>query len=342
MKQRTYGALTTKKPDEKITIADVARAAGVSSMTVSRVLNDAGGASAETVERVLSAAHSLNYRPNPFARGLRSDRSRTIGFLVPDITNPFFPEVIRGAEDAATAAGYNLLLSNVVESSEREGELIETLLRHRVDGIIVCSARLPDAALHEALAAHRAAVLINRDAPPEVAGTVTTDYEKGASYAIDHLVQRGRRRIAVIAGPRSSFGGKSRLVGIRKTLAAHGQTALAVVYCDPTVGGGEKAAEQLLAQAPEFDAIVCYNDLNAIGAMKACRAAGRRVPEDTALIGFDDIPMAELLSPALTTLRVQKREMGEAAVGLLLNRMATKNRQHGIVIVPELIVRETT
>jgi LacI family transcriptional regulator len=331
-----------RRTDSKTTIADVAQAAGVSPMTVSRVLNGAGGASAETSARVLSAASSLNYRPNPFARGLRSDRSKTIGLLIPDITNPFFPEIIRGAEDAATAAGYNLLISNVVESSEREGELIDALSRQRVDGIIVCSARLPGTALASALAAHRAAVLINRDAKPEVAGTVVTDYEKGASYAIDHLVQRGRRRIAVVAGPRSSFGGKSRLVGIRQTLAAHGLSTHGVVYCDPTAGGGEQATEQLLREVPDLDALVCYNDLNAIGAMKACRAAGLEIPGRVALIGFDDIPMAELLAPPLTTLRVQKREMGEAAVGLLLDRMATKNWQHGIVIVPELIVRETT
>jgi LacI family transcriptional regulator len=330
------------RTDSKITIADVAQAAGVSPMTVSRVLNGAGGASAETSARVLSAATSLNYRPNPFARGLRSDRSKTIGLLIPDITNPFFPEIIRGAEDAATAAGYNLLISNVVESSEREAQLIDALSRHRVDGIIVCSARMPGPALASAHGAHRAAVLINRDANPKVAGTVVTDYEKGASYAIDHLVQRGRRRIAVVAGPRSSFGGKSRLVGIRQTLSTHGLSTLGVVYCDPTAGGGEKATEQLLRESPDLDALVCYNDLNAIGAMKACRAAGIAIPGQVALIGFDDIPMAELLAPPLTTLRVQKREMGEAAVGLLLDRMATKNWQHGIVIVPELIVRETT
>ncbi|AHF88357.1 transcriptional regulator (plasmid) [Rhizobium leguminosarum bv. trifolii WSM1689] len=331
-----------KEPESKITIADVARAAGVSPMTVSRVLNDRGGASAETSQRIILAASELNYRPNPFARGLRSDRSRAIGLLVPDITNPFFPEVIRGAEDAASAAGYNLLLSNVVENSKREEELIETLLRHRVDGIIVCSPRLPDAALHKALAPHRAVVLINREAPNEVAGTIVTDYETGASRAIDHLVERGRRRIAIIAGPRSSFGGKSRLVGFRKTLSAHGLKAQGIVYCDPTAAGGQTAAAQLLAEAPGIDALVCYNDLNAIGAMKACRAAGISIPGEIALIGFDDIPTAELLSPALTTLRVQKREMGEEAVRLLLSRIATRNRQHGIVIVPELIIRETT
>lgn len=332
----------SKPPEPKITIADVARAAGVSPMTVSRVLNDQGGASAETSERVVAAANTLNYRPNPFARGLRSDRSKTIGLLVPDITNPFFPEVIRGAEDAASAAGYNLLLSNVVESSKREAELIEALLLHRVDGIIVCSARLPDPALFAALASHRAAVLINREAPPDIAGTVTTDYETGASEAINHLVQRGRRKIAVIAGPRNSAGGRSRLVGIRRSLAVHGLKELSVVHCDPTIVGGQATAERLLAEAPDIDALVCYNDLNAIGAMKACRAAGISVPQQIALIGFDDIAMAELLTPALTTLRVPKREMGESAVRLLLSRLATKNRQHGIVIVPELIVRETT
>ncbi|TDW28296.1 LacI family transcriptional regulator [Rhizobium azibense] len=340
--QRDEHLTRQKDFESKTTIADVARAAGVSPMTVSRVLNGHGGASAETSERVVSAASALNYRPNPFARGLRSDRSRTIGFLVPDITNPFFPEIIRGAEDAANAAGYNLLLSNVVESSKREAELIDAFLLHRVDGIIVCSARLPDAALHKALSPHRAAVLINREAPKDVAGTIMTDYEHGASQAINHLVARGRRKIAIIAGPRNSYGGKCRLIGIGKTLAEHGLQAPEPIYCDPTVAGGRIAAEELLAAKSGFDALVCYNDLNAIGAMKACRAAGITVPQQMALVGFDDIPIAELMSPALTTLRVHKREMGEAAVRLLLSRIVTKNKQHGVVIEPELMVRETT
>ena len=127
-----------------------------------------------------------------------------------------------------------------------------------------------------------------------------------------------------------------------EVLAAHGLKAQGIVYCDPTAAGGQTAAAQLLAETPDIDALICYNDLNAIGAMKASRAAGISIPGQIALIGFDDIPAAELLSPALTTLRVQKREMGEEAVRLLLSRITTKNRQHGIVIVPELIIRETT
>lgn len=330
------------KRNGRVTIGDVARAAGVSSMTVSRVLNGRGGASAETSERIVSVARELNYHPNPFARGLRSDRSKTIGLIVPDITNPFFPEIIRGAEMVANEAGYNLFLCNVVESAEREAELIDTLSHHRVDGIVVCSARLPDSALHGALRAHRAAVLINREAPSSVAGTVMTNYQSGAAQAVEHLLARGRRHIAVIAGPHQSFGGRHRLVGIRKTLATQGLEALSIVHCEPTVAGGRKVAELLFEELPEIDALVCYNDLNAIGAMEICRERAIRIPQQVALVGFDDIPIAAMLSPALTTLRVHKREMGDVAMRLLLDRIAGRNRQHSIVVEPELVVRETS
>ena len=257
----------TERDQVKVTIADVARAAGVSPMTVSRILNGRGGASAQTSERVASLADELNYRPNPFARGLRSNLSKTIGLIVPDITNPFFPDIFRGAERVAAEAGYNLFLCNVVESSKRKSELIDALSLHRVDGLIVCSSRMPDRALHQALQAHKAAVLINREAPKEVAGTVITDYERGAAKAVEHLVDRGRSRIAVIAGPRQSFGGRRRLVGIRKTLAAHGLAAVDIVHCEPTIEAGHDVATKLLQTSPEVDALICYNDLNAVGAI---------------------------------------------------------------------------
>jgi len=331
-----------KSAHDKVKIVDVARAAGVSPMTVSRVLNGRGGAGAETTQRVLTIARELNYSPNPFARGLRSDKSGTVGLLVPDITNPFFPEIIRGAESAADKAGYNLLLCNVIEDSEREGRLIKMLLQHRVDGVIVCSPRLPNPALHAALKEHRAVVLINRSAPSETAGTVITDYAAGATKAVEHLVSRGRRRIAVIAGPRNSFGGKRRLDGIASSMDKAGLASVGTVYCPPGIEGGREATAELLRHAPGLDAIICYNDLIAIGAVDVCRGAGLDIPGRVALVGFDDIPVAALVSPALTTIRVEKHDLGELAMRLLLDRIGNKFQKHSIVVDPELIVRETT
>lgn len=324
------------------TITDVATAAGVSPMTVSRVLNGRGGAGEETRQRVLEAAQALNYRPNAFAQSLKSDRSHTVGIVVPDIVNPFFPEIIRGAELVARPAGYTLLSCNVVEDPEREEEVLGTLLDKRVDGVIICSARLDEERLLRAVAPHRAVVLINRSVTKRHAGTIEVDYRSGVEAAVTQLVAQGRRHFGFAAGLASSHGGRKRREGIDAALARHGLSLVFDLPCSPDLQGGADIAARFLPEAARIDAMICYNDLIALGLMKPLEQAGIRVPDDIAIVGCDDIPAASLVSPALTTLRIAKQDLGEMAMRMLLDRIAGRNAQQGIVIEPDLIWRATT
>lgn len=324
------------------TLTDVAAAAGVSTMTASRVMNGRGGASADTRTRVLAAAASLNYRPNSFARGLKGDRSYTVGIVVPDIGNPFFPEIIKGAELAARARGFTLLTCNVVEDPEREAEVLATLLERRVDGVIVCSARLEDKRLQQAIEPHRAAVLINRPMPRRIAGTIEIDFRTGLATATRQLIARGRRRIAYIGGPAASYSGRMRRAGIVDALAERGLDLAAEETTTPDLDGGIAAARRLSEGGTVIDALICYNDLIAIGAMSVIREAGLAVPRDVAILGCDDILPARLVNPPLSTVRVAKQDLGDAAMRMLIDRIEGRSLQHSIVIEPELIERGTT
>jgi LacI family transcriptional regulator len=324
-------------------MADIAKVAGVSTMTVSRVLRgDKDGAGEATRLRVLGAAKRFNYRLNAFAKGLKVDRSDTIGLVVPDIVNPFFPEIIRGAELVARDEGYILLTCNVVEDPKLEEETLWRLVGRRVDGIIICSARLDDRRLRAAIGAHRAAVLINRSVPSALAGSVEIDYRIGAERVIDHLVGRGRRRIAFLAGPPQSRGGRQRLAGITAALQRQGLSLVYQESCTPDLEGGARAAQSILQRRHEIDAAICYNDLMALGLIASLKSAGVQIPADLAVVGCDDIPTAALVSPALTTLSVDKQELGRVSMRLLLDRIRDGGSRRRVVVVPELIVRETT
>lgn len=326
----------------KAKLSDVARIAGVSPMTVSRVLNGRGGASPETVERIKRIAGDLKYQPNALARGLKSDRSGIIGVIVPDISNPFFPEIIRGIENVAMQHGYNLLLCNVVESADREIEITRTLEGQRVDGIIWCSARLPDADLLKAIQAFKATVLINRGADQQVAGSIMIDYKAGAADALRHLWSLGRRQIGVVAGPAKSQGAADRLNGLRAIFDELGAESVATLHCAPDVTGGIEGSRELLEANPSIDGLICYNDLNAVGALQTCETLGLRVPRDIGIIGFDGIPLADLVRPKLSTLHVDKYAIGQLGMRMLIDRIGGKFVQHSIVIRPRLIARDST
>lgn len=324
------------------TLSDVAALAGVSPMTVSRVINGRDGASAETRQRVLQAVGDLNYRPNTFAKGLKNGRSNTVGIVVPDIVNPFFPEILRGAELTARPAGYTLLFCNVVEDPAREEQALETLLEKRVDGIIVCSARLEQDRLLRAIKAHRAVVLINRAAPKSLAGTIEIDYRAGVAMAVESLVADGRHGIAYAAGPATSYSGQMRREGIRDALACHGLDLIADVPSSPDLAGGVEAARSLLSSRRPIDAVICYNDLIAISLLSVFQEASIDIPRDVAVIGCDDILAAALVSPSLSTIRVAKEDLGAAAMRMLLDRIEGRNTRQGLMIEPELVLRGTT
>jgi LacI family transcriptional regulator len=326
-------------PHQAITLADVARRAGVSIQTVSRVVNQVGETSQRTRARVLAAVEELGYRPNGIARGLRAKRSRTIAIVVPDITNPFFPEIVRGAEEAAGAAGYAIFLGNVVEDIAREASVLRVFEEQRVDGVIVCSSRQPDDALIAALKRHAAAVVVNRMVPPDVAGVVRVDHARGARLAIEHLLTGGRKRLAFLNGLPESKGAQDRALGVDDAMRVHGLALVHRRSAAPSVDGGDQGTRAMLAEDPAIDGLFCYNDLMAAGALRALAALGRRVPEDVAVIGCDDIQFAAMFNPALTTLRVDKFDIGHFAVRQLLDRIDGRTNQPNLLFQPELVVR---
>jgi LacI family transcriptional regulator len=327
---------------ERVTMADVAREAGVSLMTVSRVVNRKGDVSPDTRQRIEEIIERLGYRPSGIARGLATQRTRTLGLVIPDVANAFFASVARGVESQAYSKEYSVFLCNTNEDPQREADVLQSLDEKRVDGVVLCSSRLGDEELHELLYRHPAVVLVNRLLDGGDVGTVMIDDEYGGRLATQHLLQTGHRAIGFLAGPVTSYSGRQRGKGYRAALAEAGVPYRPdrVGHCAPRVDGGQQGALALLTARPELTALVCYNDLVAVGALQACAQLGRRVPADLALVGYDDIPLAELVAPPLTTCRVAGDELGQRAVQLLLGQIGGTNEQgERVMLRPELVVR---
>jgi LacI family transcriptional regulator len=325
----------------KVTIADVAREAGVSSQTVSRVINNKGELKAETRRLVVEVIERLGYRPSSIARSLATNRTYTLGLSVPDIDNPFWPGIARGIEDVAWERGYHVFLCNTTEDPKREEGVLQLLEDKRVDGVIVAGSRLPDERLLPLIEKHPAAVLVNRQLPGGAVGSVRIDAAHGARLAINHLLARGRRCIAHLAGPPTSQNSQGHINGYTAALRAAGRTVDPELIRPgaPYREDGLIAAKSLLAARPDIDALYCYNDLVAIGAVQACAELGLRVPDDIAIVGYDDILFAGLVTPALTTLRISKYHVGAAAAQMLFERINGQTEQNEIIMTPELVIR---
>jgi LacI family transcriptional regulator len=327
---------------KRVTIEDVARAAGVSRQTVSRAINDLDEISPATRERVLRVAKEMRYRPSAIARGLATQRTRSLGLVVTDVANPFFADVTRGVEQVAYAAGYTVLLCNTDEDAEREEAVLRALEERWVDGVVLCSSRLDRDALCSAVARQPAAVLVNRQLEGGEAHAVLIDDEAGGREAARHLMRDGRRVFGLLTGPVTSYGARRRTAGFHAALAEAGlaHETDRERPCPPTVAGGLESGRDLLGAHPEVTAVFCFNDLVAVGALQACAGLGRRVPDDVAVIGFDDIPLAALVTPSLTTCRVPRHKLGAEATRLLLDEVEDRTDEHAeVVFRPELIVR---
>jgi LacI family transcriptional regulator len=326
----------------RVTMADVAREAGVSAMTVSRVINNKDDVSPATRGRVLDIVERLGYRPSGIARSLATRRTGTLGLVVPDVANPFFSDVARGVEHVAYAEGYNVFLCNTEEDLQREESVLVSLEEKRVDGLVLCSSRLDDSELQAVLDRYSSVVLVNRNLQDKRISTVVVDDKAGGCLATQHLLHAGHREVGFLAGPPASRSGRQRLAGYRAALAAADvpDDPSWVRPCSPKVEGGQQTARQLLAANPMLTALFCYNDLVAVGALHACAEMGRRVPDDVAVVGFDDIPLAALVNPPLTTCRVPRYELGAQAVRLLLNQIRSYpyDADH-VVLRPELVIR---
>ena len=327
---------------KRITMSDVAREAGVSLMTVSRVLNNKGDVSPETRGRVQSVIQTLGYRPSSVARSLVTHRTRTIGLVVPDNANPFFSELARGVEHTAYTNGYSVFLCNTEENAEREKAVLQTLEDKRVDGIILCSSRLGQPELRGAIAGFPAAVLVNRELDGDGVDTILVDDELGGRLATTHLLERGRRRIGFLTGPEVSWSGAQRVKGYDAAFAeaniAH--SAAWLQPCAPTAEGGRAAARELLQRHPGLTALLCYNDLVAVGAIQGCSDLRLSVPASVCVVGFDDIALAALVTPPLTTCRVSRYDLGCEAMRSLLARFdSSSTAPRRVVIHPELVIR---
>jgi LacI family transcriptional regulator len=325
-----------------VTIADVAREAGVSLMTVSRAVNGKDGISEATRERIQEIVTRLGYRPSDIARSLVTDRTGTIGLVVIDNSNSFFSEIARGAEHEAYEQGYNVFLCNTEEDIEREQTILRSLEEKRVDGLLLCSPRLDTPLLLSAVKRHDAVVMINRPIIHPHVGRVAIRDECGGQIATEHLLSRGHRNVGFLAGPERSHSGQLREKGYHLALEQAGIAPHPewVRRSLPVVEFGREAALDLLTHQPEITALFCYNDLSAVGALQACAHLGRRVPDDIAIVGFDDIPLASLVTPPLTTCHIPLYDLGNQAMRMLLRRIngCTEDCDE-IVIEPELIIR---
>lgn len=329
---------------DRVTIADVARQAGVSPMTVSRVINNKGDVRASTRQRVLAVVEQLDYRPSSIARGLATRRTGALGLVVPDVANPFFADLVRGVEHGAYARGYNVFLCNSEEDPQRELEILHLLEEKQVEGLVLCSSRLDAQALHALVARQSKVVLVNRQLRNRAARSAMVDDERGGYLATRHLLETGRRAVGLLAGPDPSHSGRLRARGYRAALAEF-QAPGAEAWtrpCRPDVEGGLNAARDLLGRQPQLDGLVCFNDLVAVGALQACAEMARAVPGDVAIVGYDDIALAALVTPSLTTCRVPRYELGRQAVRLLLEQLeGSAEPPEDVVLQPELIIRQS-
>ena len=332
------------KRHQRVTIEDVAREAGVSMMTVSRVINGKGRVSDDTREYVREVASRLGYRPNRAARTLVTNRTMMVGFVVPDITNPYFSEIFLGAEEVFWQEGYNVLVANTNETPARERTVLAQLDEATIDGLIVCSSRLSNQVLFPLLQRHPVVVTINRRPPDEIASVVAARYQQGAVplMAARYLHETGRRRIGFV-----SLKHSSQFLSIRdfiRELTRDGIEAKRewCVSCYPTWKDGYQSGQQLLRAHPEIDAVIAGNDLTALGVMQAAKELGRTIPDDLAITGVDDILLASQVTPPLTTFHVPKRQMGAEAAHLLLRRMQGDHSYREFAYDAELVVRGST
>lgn len=295
------------------TIYDIARLAGVNPSTVSRALGKPGRINAKTEQRIQAAAKELNYRINPMARALPTGKTQTLGLILADITNPMFFNVVRGAEQAAAARGYTLILAESQESEEREAEAAERVAPS-VDALILVTTRMPDQQIQE-LAARKPLLVLNRDV--DGVDSMIPDIEPGIEEALAHLAELGHSSLAFLSGPKNSWMSAARWDVLLKKAVARGMSIVEIGPGAPTLEGGKASWARI--QASGVSAVVAYNDLMAIGLLQAARADGVSVPGQLSIIGFDDIFGSDFTSPPLSTIRTPLGLLGELAVQRVLD-----------------------
>jgi LacI family transcriptional regulator len=330
----------------RVTLKDVARSAGVHPGTASRALNVDTRAlvNEETARRVLAAAEELGYRPNPIARGLKTSRSYTVGVLVPDLTNPLFPPIVRGIEDRLDEDAYTPLIANTENDPDRERADFEAMRARQVDGFITATARRDHGLLTELTRPGLPVVLVNRRLEEDTLPSVVGDDRTGVRLAVEHLAGLGHRRIAHLAGPQDISTGFLRYKGFVDAMRGSGLDPEQILIGEAFVEGeGERLCAELLDGGRQFTAIVAGNDLMALGCYDVFDERGISCPREISVIGFNDMPFAARFSPPLSTIRIPHYELGARSAELLLKTLQEPDAPPTqLSLEPELVVRAST
>lgn len=310
-----------------ITLEDVARKADVSVSTVSRVINN-GIVAEKTRKKVEKIIKEINYSPNTIARSLRGGRTNIIGFIIPDITNPFFTKLINELGKIYKDKGYSIIVCNTYDDPEIEKIQIETLLGKRVDGLLVTSSDIKFARAYEKINKNCPVVLIDR-LISEKLDSIRTDNIDGSMHAVSYLINKGRRDILTIAGPQQYTPGKERYEGFIKTLELFNLPVKEslIKFGDFTKRSGYELTEEVLNNNVNFDAIFAANNFMGAGAFKALKDNGYKIPEDVALIMFDDLDLADVANPPITVVIQSTKEIGRRAGNLILDLIENKEKQ---------------
>ena len=347
MPRGKHSKAPTADRSSRVTIVDVAKHAGVHWSTVSRALNPAKRhlISPDMIERVETCVRALGYRANALASGLRTQRSRTIGVIVSNLGDPVHPPIVRAIEDRFAEIGYVTLVGNTDNYPERQAALIERFISQGVDGLIVATFARNDPIVGRCVEANIPTVAVFRDPECDDVPSVRVDDAKAMELAVRHLANHGHRRIAHIAGPQNVSTGYYRHRGFRRacrSLAKLGVVPVVIYGTEFTVEDGETACRTLLHDHPDITAITAANDMLAVGALRHIKACNIRCPADISIMGMNDMPFADAIAPALTTIRTPTSELGKQAAAILvamLNGMPVDNRR--VVLTPELVIRSS-
>ena len=326
-------------------IAEIAKRANVSTATVSRTLNQSGPVKAATARKVWRAVTEMNYYPNSHARALVSGRSRLIGLIVSDITNPFFPELIRAFQDLAAQKHYDVLLTSTDYLTSRMTECLRRMLERKVDGVAMMTSEMDLGLIKELSRRNVPIVFMDVGQMGPRMSHVAIDYGNGIRQAVDHVTGLGHRQIAFISGPLDLHSARTRRQAFLDGLRQHGLTPDRKMIREGmhTAEGGEQAMTALLRLSKPPTAVVCSNDWTAIGALHAVHAAGLTVPGDVSIVGFDDIPLTRYTNPALTTVRMTASDVGATAFNALFRLIGEEAVEGDVYQIPtKLVVRGST
>jgi LacI family transcriptional regulator len=332
---------------KRVTLREVAQTAGVHISTVSRALdpNTRHLINSEIVSRIVKISQDLDYRRNAAAFSLKTNQTRTIGVIVPDITNAIFPPIIRGIEDSLATGGYLAIVGNTDGVHEREQNLLATFLARGVDGLILASVEREDDAVERAASENTPIVTVNRQVDRDNVSSVAHDETEGIRRVLTHLASLGHRKIAMIAGPQTSSTGARRYAAFqqfRSALRLEIDERLVVFAASYNEASGEQGVEELIAGGADFTAVVCGNDRLAVGAIATLARLKLKCPEDISVTGYNDMSMMDRIDPPLTTVRIQQYRMGREAGAMLQRMIGGQTQAQHIVLPVELMIRGST